>query len=131
MFAAGRFKAKLKKWYKFSDERADQEWASALRDSSVKKQRDQFGNLEVAKLVTTVASDGRVTQSKRELREERVRPVDTREEVAELGRGQRDLGIWICTGSAPLPSAPSFPLPDPLVVPAGICMRPAVFDFGC
>ena len=65
----------------------DDEWQSALRDASVPKGRDEYGNITVAKLRNHVHTTGRGVSSVRELKEERAQEVAAGEEIVNLGQG--------------------------------------------
>lgn len=53
-----RFKKKGKKWYNWSDLQAQEEWDKAVRDPSIPRTTDAFGNLCIAKLTDRVQSKG-------------------------------------------------------------------------
>ena len=53
------------KWYGWTAERADDEWDAAVRDQSVKRKHDEFGNLTLAKLKTDSTQTGTRVGNKR------------------------------------------------------------------
>lgn len=53
-----RFVSKGRKWYGWTAEEADEEWDKAVRDPQIKKRKDEFGELTVAKLLTTSDNSG-------------------------------------------------------------------------
>ena len=87
-----RFKKKGKKWYNCSDEQAAAEWDKAMRDSSVPKQIDQFGNTCVAKLSTRTISTGCRVGTERSIVEDNKVQLKDANDPAEL-RKVRD-GTW-------------------------------------
>lgn len=59
--------AKGKKWYGWTAEEAEEQWDHALRDKNVRKRKDAFGEMTVAKLATVVASSGTRVANKKEI----------------------------------------------------------------
>ena len=49
-----RFMHKGMKWYGWTSEQAGDEWDKAVRDVNVKRRKDEFGELTIAKLQTAV-----------------------------------------------------------------------------
>ena len=79
-----RFKKKGKKWYNWSDDQANEEWDKAMRDSSVPKQTDTFGNTCVAKLGTKMISTGCRVGTERTVQEKTNAVLEDANDPAEL-----------------------------------------------
>lgn len=59
--------SKGKKWYGWTIEEAEEQWDIALKDKNVRKRKDAFGEITVAKLATVVASSGTRVANKKEI----------------------------------------------------------------
>ena len=64
-----RFIAKGKKWYGWTHEQAEEEWAAAVRDPKVARITDEYGHLCLAKLATKCTSSGTSIGNKRSIGE--------------------------------------------------------------
>ena len=92
-----RFKKRGKKWFNWSEETAQNEWHKSLKDPSVKKGYDEFGNVTVCRLVRQKHSTGRTTASIRSLQESRRQEISDSSQVVALGRGG---GLTLHAGGA-------------------------------
>lgn len=92
LHCAGRFKKKGKKWYNWSDEQARDEWDRAVKDPTVPRATDAFGNLTLAKLSRRTAGTGCRVSTNRSVREESnhaLRDGEDRGEVVQQLKSSR------------------------------------------
>ena len=92
-----RFKKRGRKWFNWSDAFADEEWNRSLKDPSVRKSHDEYGNVTVCRLMRQTHSTGRATASIRSLQESRSQAISDSSEIVALGRGG---GLTLHAGGA-------------------------------
>lgn len=83
-----RFKKKLKKWYNLNDAQQQEQWDLAIRDPTVKKGVDMFGNTTVCKLATSMSRSGRDVGLSNKVSEEKIHALDT-DDLSTLREGLR------------------------------------------
>ena len=88
MKIAVRFSNKGRKWHGWDGQRCQEEWDAAVRDTSVKRITNEYGELCIAKLATRVDSSGFRLGNKRSIGETKSFGVGDQEAIADSAAGQ-------------------------------------------
>ena len=71
------------KWYGWTPEQAEDEWDKAVRDVNVKRRKDEYGELTIAKLKTAVHHVGVRVGNKRSIGETKKFNAEDQEAITD------------------------------------------------